>query len=231
MPIKPSVLIIEDDTDIRELLEYNLSSYGFHCVSEESGEAGLRRIRQSPVDLILLDIMLPGENGIEILKRIKSDDRLKATPVVMVSAKSQESDVVLGLELGADDYIAKPFSPSELIARIKSVLRRTLYKDDTHEPQVSLGPLRIDPLRYDVFLESKKLSLTLTEFKIVYALAKSPGVAFTREQLLSKINNDQTFVIDRNIDVHVRAIRRKLNDHANLITTVRGIGYKACEAY
>lgn len=219
------ILIIEDDPDISELVQYNLERQGYKVYTAINGEWGLRDAISYRPSVIVLDVMLPGINGLEVCKRVRSDERICHTPIVMLTAKSQESDVVVGLELGADDYITKPFSPNELIARIKAVLRRGLLADKSND-RIEVGPIVIDTAKYEVTYGGRAIKLTLAEFKLVTTLARRPGFVFTREQLLECIGSQDTFLIDRNIDVHIRSIRKKLEEGADFITTVRGVGYK-----
>lgn len=225
------ILIIEDDPDILELLEYNLTKQNYRVYTATNGETGLSSVRSIQPDLIILDIMLPGIDGLEVCKAIRTDKDLPYIALIMLTAKSQESDVIVGLELGADDYMSKPFSPNELAARIKAVLRRNGPNGEALEPAIRLGPLTIDPNKYEVLYEGQPLLLTLSEFRLLSAMAKRPGKVFSREQLLSQLSDQDTYLIDRNIDVHVRAIRKKLKGSSDLIQTVRGIGYKCQEAH
>ena len=227
---KESVLIIEDDPDISELLQYNLEREGYkvHCCAD--GEIGLQQALKIKPQFILLDLMLPGMDGLKICQALRAAEETVDTPIVMITAKGEESDVIVGLEIGADDYVTKPFSPRELIARMRAVLRRnrgaTVVGNDV---TWTVGPLKIDSERHEVYLHDQPLALTLAEHKLLATLASRPGRVFTREQLLEKITGGDTYVIDRNVDVHVRAIRKKLGDDANFIVTVRGVGYKCLE--
>jgi len=222
---QPTVLIIEDDPDLQELLEYNISSAGFTTLTSEDGERGLSLAKEQKPDLIILDIMLPGMDGISVLKHLRADDHVGSVPVLMLTAKSEEDDIVQGLDHGADDYMTKPFSPKELVARIKSILRRA---EDSGEPGafVSLGPIKIDTDNYQVWMSGKELSFTLTEFNILKSLISSPGRVFSRNKLIELALGTDIFVIDRNVDVHVRSIRKKLAENSELIQTIRGVGYK-----
>jgi len=222
---KPTVLIIEDDPDLQELLEYNVSSAGFLTLTSEDGERGLALAKERQPELIILDIMLPGMDGISVLKHIREDELIRNTPVLMLTAKSEEDDIVQGLERGADDYMTKPFSPKELVARIKSILRR--FDTTTEEsPQFSQGPIKVDTDNYQVWLDGKEITFTLTEFNITKALITNPGRVFSRNKLIELALGTDIFVIDRNVDVHVRSIRKKLGEHSDLIQTIRGVGYK-----
>lgn len=222
------ILIIEDDSDISELVQYNLEREGYKVVTSANGESGFSQAMTHRPDLIILDLMLPGLDGLSVCRKLRAHPTTAEVPIVMLSAKGEESDVVIGLELGADDYVAKPFSPKELLARIRAVLRRP-RQSPVVEGRRTTGPVTLDPDRHEAYLNGELLVLTLAEYKLLSALTSRPGRVFTREQLLEKITGGETYVIDRNIDVHIRAIRKKLGDHAEFIQTVRGVGYKCRE--
>ena len=224
------ILIIEDDFDISELVQYNLEREGYKVFMEHDGERGYTRAVQIKPTLIVLDLMLPGLDGLSVCKQLRSHPVTQDVPIVMLTAKNEESDVVIGLEMGADDYVSKPFSPKELIARIRAVLRRPLLQaPKSPSSLLSVGPVAIDADRHEVLLKGQPLALTLAEYRLLTALASRPGRVFTREQLLEKITGGEVYVIDRNVDVHIRAIRKKLGDEADFILTVRGVGYKCRE--
>ena len=222
---KPKIVAIEDEVDILEVINYNLSKEGFDVCSALDGEEGLALIKKEVPDLVLLDLMLPGLDGIEICRKLKTDYSTRSIPIIMVTAKGEESDIVLGLGMGADDYMVKPFRPRELMARIRSVLRRGDFIEEG-EGVVSIDELVIDINRHQVKLEGKKIVLTAMEFKLLHFLASHPGQVFTRENLLNHVSSDDTFIIDRNIDVHIRSIRKKLNKHRELIETIHRVGYR-----
>ena len=222
---KPKIVVIEDEVDILEVINYNLSKEGFDVCSALDGEEGLALIKKEVPDLVLLDLMLPGLDGIEICRKLKTDYSTRSIPIIMVTAKGEESDIVLGLGMGADDYMVKPFRPRELMARIRSVLRRGDFIEES-EGVVSIDELVIDINRHEVKLEGKKIVLTAMEFKLLHFLASHPGQVFTRENLLNHVSSDDTFIIDRNIDVHIRSIRKKLNKHRELIETIHRVGYR-----
>ena len=222
---KPKIVVIEDEVDILEVINYNLSKEGFDVCSALDGEEGLALIKKEVPDLVLLDLMLPGLDGIEICRKLKTDYSTRSIPIIMVTAKGEESDIVLGLGMGADDYMVKPFRPRELMARIRSVLRRGDFIEEG-EGVVSIDELIIDINRHEVKLEEKKIVLTAMEFKLLHFLASHPGQVFTRENLLNHVSSDDTFIIDRNIDVHIRSIRKKLNKHRELIETIHRVGYR-----
>ena len=222
---KPKIVVIEDEVDILEVINYNLSKEGFDVCSALDGEEGLALIKKEVPDLVLLDLMLPGLDGIEICRKLKTDYSTRSIPIIMVTAKGEESDIVLCLGMGADDYIVKPFRPRELMARIRSVLRRGDFIEEG-EGVVSIDELIIDINRHEVKVEGKKIVLTAMEFKLLHFLASHPGQVFTRENLLNHVSSDDTFIIDRNIDVHIRSIRKKLNKHRELIETIHRVGYR-----
>lgn len=225
------ILIIEDEPDIIEVLKYNLEKNHFSVASAASGEAGLKAAGELLPDLVLLDLMLPGIDGLEVCRRLRDDPRTRDIPVVMLTAKGTESDVVVGLTLGADDYIVKPFSTSELMARIKAVLRRTEPREGEAQGEVlSSGPLRVDLSKHVASLDGAPIELTLSEFKLLTFLMKKKGRVFTRDQLLDAVVGPDVFVTARNIDVHVAALRKKLGKYGGCIITVRGVGYRFEEA-
>lgn len=221
------IAIIEDEPDILEVLSYNLKREGFVVLAALDGDAGLSMVKNEKPDLVLLDLMLPGMDGVEICSSIKNDTELQNTLVIMVTAKGEESDVVLGLGVGADDYVSKPFSPKELVARVKAVLRRgTLLDLNPEKDKIEYGDLCIDTQKYEVLVKGQEVKLTATEFRILHYLASHSGRVFSREQLLNKALGDASVVVDRNIDVHIRGIRKKLAIQPPLIETIRGIGYR-----
>ena len=221
------IVVIEDEADILEVLQYNLTREGYRVDTSQSGEEGLERVRDQDPDLVLLDLMLPELDGIEVCRRLKADPVTSSIPVIMVTAKGEESDVVLGLQMGADDYVTKPFNPRELTARVKAVLRRGPLKEQrgTGERIVRDG-LMIDATKHKVTVNDDPLTLTATEMRLLHFLASNPGRVFTRDQLVSRVIGDHAVVCDRNIDVHVGAIRRKLGPCRDLIETLRGVGYR-----
>jgi len=221
------IIIIEDEKDILEVLEYNLKREGYRVSVSSDGKAGLKMVHQDKPDLVLLDIMLPELDGLEICRILKNEPSTRAIPIIMVTAKEEESDVVLGLGLGADDYVTKPFSPKELIARIKALLRRSSETNGAaSSSSITLGPLKINPEQFSAQLFDQILNLTNTEFRLLYKLASQPGRVFSREQLIQDAIGDHVVVSDRNIDVHIRAIRKSLGDHQDYIETVRSVGYR-----
>ena len=228
LPVKQkTIIVIEDEADIREVIEHNLSREGYEVYSSADGEKGLALVRKILPDLVLLDLMLPGLDGITVCRRIKADPLTRSTGVVMVTAKGEESDIVLGLGVGADDYVTKPFSPRELIARVEAVLRRGPLKDEQNtRERVVRGDLVIDIGRYEAQIGESPLVFTVTELRLLHFLASYPGRVFTRDHLVKRVIGEDTYVVDRNIDVHVRSVRKKLGEHRDLIKTIRGVGYR-----
>jgi DNA-binding response OmpR family regulator len=223
---KETILVIEDERDIVEIIEYNFQREGYTVLSANNGEKGLEIARTRRPAAIILDLMLPGLDGIEVAKRLRQDPNTREIAILMLTAKGEESDIILGLGVGADDYVVKPFKLKELVARVKAVLRRGPLMDDGPTGQrVERGGLIIDKAKYIVQHDGKDVPLTLTEFKLLETLASAPGRVFTRELLLQRIQGE-AYIDERNIDVHVRSIRKKLGDSSEYILTVRGVGYK-----
>jgi DNA-binding response OmpR family regulator len=224
---REQVLVVEDEADLREVIAYNLTREGFKVLSAEGGVEALRKARENDPGLMLLDLMLPDLDGLEVCRRLRRDPLTSALPIIMVTAKGEESDVVLGLGIGADDYVTKPFSPSELVARVKAVLRRgrTRAEEGPSERIVRDG-LTIDVTRHEVLVDGRAAKFTATELKLLHFLAAHPGRVFTRDQLLRRVMGEQVVLVDRNVDVHVRAIRSKLGRHRAALETVRGVGYR-----
>jgi two-component system phosphate regulon response regulator PhoB len=229
--MKQTIVAIEDEPDLLEVLQYNLTREGYRVESSKDGDEGLELIGKVRPDLVLLDLMLPGMDGLEICRRVKYDAATRHIPIIIVSAKGEEGDVILGLELGADDYIAKPFSPRELLARVRAVLRRGSSRRADSDPcPLSFGALTVDPLRHEVVVDGESVGFTATEFRLLYYLASHPGRVFTRDQLIRNAVGEDVVILERNIDVHVRAMRRKLGRHAEAIETIRGVGYRFLDA-
>lgn len=227
--MRSNILVIEDEEDIQELVDYNLTKNGFTVSSVNNGETGLKKIAAEPPDLVLLDLMLPGLDGLEVCRRLKSDPATQKIPVVMLTARGEEADIVAGLELGAEDYITKPFSPKVLIARVRAVLRRDRSREVDPEETVSIHDLQIHPGRHEVLVSGKAVKLTVTEFRILHLLALRPGWVFTRYQIVDQIRGEDYPVTDRSIDVHIVALRKKLGEAGAVIETVRGVGYRMKE--
>lgn len=221
------IIVIEDETDILEVIEHNLSREGYEVHTVTDGSEGLRRVKKEMPSLVLLDIMLPGLDGIEICRKLKEDDATRHIPIIMVTAKGEESDIVLGLGLGADDYITKPFSPRELTGRVRAVLRRgPLIDERSSKERIVLDGVTIDSSKHEVLVNKAVVAFTATEFRILHFLAFNPGRVFTREQLLNSTVGESAVVVDRNIDVHIKSVRAKLGRHRELIETIRGVGYR-----
>jgi len=223
---KQKILVVDDEEDILELLRFNLTKEGFAVVCAASGEEALKSALSQKPDLILLDLLLPGMDGLEVARRLKKDDATKETPIIMVTAKGEEADIVTGLEVGAEDYIAKPFSRKVLIARVRAVLRRKASAPADDQEVVAVHDLLIHPGRREVLVEGKPIPLTFTEFGIVNFLARRPGWVFTRSQIVDAVKGDEYFVTDRAVDVQVVGLRKKLGSAAKYIETVRGVGYR-----
>ena len=220
------ILIIEDEPDIREVISYNLSKEGYRVVSAASGEEGLKSAMSQPPDLVILDLMLPGVYGLDVCRRIRNDSRTAAIPIIVLTARSEESDVITGLEVGADDYVTKPFSPKVLVARIRARLREKSEEPDKVEKKINLKRISMDKGRHSVEVDGKPVTLTPTEFKLLWMLAKNPGLVFSRYEIVNAVRGEDAIVADRSVDVQVVGLRKKLGDCAESIETVRGVGYR-----
>jgi phosphate regulon transcriptional regulator PhoB len=221
------ILVVDDEADLVELVSYNLNKEGFTVDSASGGEAALTKMRKDKYDLVILDLMLPGIQGIELCRILRNDPKTAGLPIIMLTAKGEEVDRILGLEMGADDYMTKPFSPRELVARVRAVLRRSTEKPLT-EKILKIGELEIDRERYTVSIKGKPIKLSATEFKLLLFLAERKGKVFSRGQLLDAIWRDEAFVEPRTVDVHIRRLRSHIEeDPANprYIKTMRGLGY------
>jgi two-component system phosphate regulon response regulator PhoB len=254
-----NIVVIEDEDAIRDIVAYNLERAGFEVATAGNGRDGLQLVRDLLPGLVLLDLMLPELDGIEVCRRLRSDPATARIPVIMLTAKGDEGEIVEGLEAGADDYVTKPFSPRELVARVQANLRRVeLGGDDTvavatgaaaaagagddgldvdHElaadperRRVQVGDVVVDPDRHEVLVAGTDVRFTRTELRLLHVLLRKPGRVYTREQLVERVMGDNAWVTDRTIDVHVRAIRRKLGEHADAIETIRGVGYRGRDA-
>jgi two-component system alkaline phosphatase synthesis response regulator PhoP len=226
---KEKILVVDDEEDILELVRYNLDREGYQVVCANSGEAALKAAASDPVDLIILDLMLPGIDGLEVARRLKQSTATKEIPIVMLTAKGEEADVVAGLELGADDYVTKPFSPRILIARMKAVIRRRGGIVDLENEVLTIRELSIHPGRRHVTANGTALDLTYTEFQVLYFLARRPGWVFTRSQIVDAVRGDDYPVTDRSVDVQIVGLRKKLGALGHYIETVRGVGYRFIE--
>jgi phosphate regulon transcriptional regulator PhoB len=226
--VRQRVVIIEDEKDIVDLIRYNFRKEGFEIESFLRGKEGLEYLRRKPADLVLLDILLPDLDGVEICKRLRADDRLKSIPVIFLSAKGEEIDRVVGLEIGADDYVVKPFSPRELIARVKAVLRRQVRAAEKCEV-IEAGGFRLDSRTQEVRVGSRPVELSTLEFKLLHFLASNPRRIFSRDRLLDEVWGSDRFVTPRTVDVHIRRLREKIEAQASkprYLQTVRGAGYR-----
>ena len=228
---KENILVIDDEKDIVRIIQYHLKQEGFRVIKAHSGGAALDIIDSvNDIGLIILDIMLPGINGLEICKRLKSGDKTRFIPVIMLTVKSDEADIIRGLKAGADDYITKPFSPKVLVERVKTVLKRHGNPAKNDGPEIiRAGGIEIDIGKHTAKIKNSPLSLTAIEFNILSSLAKEPGRAFSREELLRDAWNGETGTADKAVDVHIAWLRQKLGGHGELIETVRGIGYRMKE--
>ncbi len=222
---KGVILVIDDERDLIELVRYNLEKEGFRVLGACDGESGLKIAAAEKPNLVVVDLMLPGIDGMEVCRLLRSTRGTSRIPVIMLTAKGNESDRILGLELGADDYVTKPFSPRELAARVKAVLRRALSPQETSE-MLRRGELVIDVTRHEVVCGGQSLALTATEFKLIHFLASHPGRVFSRNEIINGALGQDIAVVDRTVDVHITALRRKLGVNGDLIETVRGFGYK-----
>ena len=226
---KNKILVVDDEEDILELVKHHLVREGYRVVCAETGEKALTRAREASIDLIVLDLMLPGMDGLEITKVLKSDSKTRHIPIVMLTAKGEEADIVTGLELGGDDYITKPFSPRVLLARVKAMLRRHPRETDDDTAVIQIHDLVIHPGRRNVTINRQTIDLTFTEFQVLFFLAKRPGWVFTRSQIVDAVRGDDYPVTDRSVDVQIVGLRKKLGEFGKYIETVRGVGYRFCE--
>lgn len=222
---KAKILVVDDEEDIRELVELNLSHEGFKVIMCETGEKAIEKAGSELPDLIILDLMLPGMDGFEVCRKLKSDMKTQNIPVVMLTAKSGETDVVTGLEVGADDYVTKPFSGKVLTARVRRLLRRADAKSED-KTVLKIGDLTIDPSRREVLVKNKAADLTFTEFNILQILARKPGIVFTRYQIVDALHGSDYIVTERAVDVQIVSLRKKLGACGDYIETVRGVGYR-----
>jgi len=220
------ILVVEDDEDIMELISFNLKQEGYSVVKAATGENAVKQAHSASPDLILLDVMLPEIDGLEVCRRLKGDTKTKQLPVIMVTAKGEESDVVSGLELGAEDYVVKPFRPKELVARVRAVLRRKSQAADQAPEKIKIDELQIDLKRREVLVKGKTVELTYTEFQILYFLVQKPGWVFSRYQIVDAVRGSDYPVTDRSVDVQIVGLRKKLGKAGDRIETVRGVGYR-----
>jgi len=227
---KEHILVVDDEEDILELVRYNLAREGYQVQGALSGEEALKKVAKESFDLIVLDLMLPGIDGLEVAKRLRNEKKNQQVPIVMLTAKGEEADVVTGLELGADDYVTKPFSPRILIARIRAVLRRKAKAPEDDSAVISIRGLEIHPGRRIVSTQEGTIDLTYTEFQVLYILARRPGWVFTRSQIVDAVRGSDYPVTDRSVDVQIVGLRKKLGSYGKFIETVRGVGYRFRES-
>jgi two-component system alkaline phosphatase synthesis response regulator PhoP len=220
------IFVVEDEPDILELVRYNLVQHGYEVACVLSGEEALAQIRSRLPDLVILDLMLPGVDGLEVCKVLKREARTANIPILMLTARSEEADIVAGLELGADDYLVKPFSPRVLLARIKAVLRRQQTATPETTEELVRSELVIRPGRYEVLARGQLIQLTRSEFRILHLLARRPGWVFTRNQIIDAAQGEDSSVTARSVDVHMVSLRRKLGPSGEVIETIRGVGYR-----
>jgi len=227
---KSTILVIEDDQDIVDVVRYNLEREGFRVLEANDGERGLEAAARSKPDLVLLDLMLPGVDGLEVCRRLREKTETRGLPVIMITAKGEESDVVVGLEMGADDYLPKPFSPRELVARSRAVLRRVnRAPGELGRTRIEVKDLVLDSTRHEVLHNGEPVPLTRAEFRLLWALGQRPGRVYARNELVEEITAGESLIIDRNVDVHISSIRKKLGEAGDVITTIRGVGYKCVD--
>ena len=225
--LKDTILIVDDEEDIVELIKYNLKNEGYAILTALTGEQAKKEARQSRPDLVVLDLMLPGIDGLEVTRHLKNNDKTNHIPIVMLTAKGEESDIVIGLEMGANDYISKPFSPKVLIARIRAILRRRKKDIDQTRDRINQeGNLFVDRAKHLVTIEGKALDLTFSEFELLSFLLNKKGWVFTRKQIVDAIHGEGYSVTERSIDVMIVGLRKKLKKYSSAIETVRGIGYR-----
>jgi len=223
------VLVVEDEPDQQELLRYNLSREGYRVATADDGRSAIEAVEDTTPDLIVLDLMLPGVDGLEVCRRLRSNPRTAGIPIVMLTAKSEDSDVVTGLEVGADDYVTKPYSPRVLLARVRAVLRTRRQNPDGQESgerTIRHGSLEIRPDRFEATVSGESVKLSGTEFRMLTLLAGKPGRVFTRAQIIRNVHGDNAAVTDRSVDVHIFWLRQKLGEVGQAIEAVRGVGYR-----
>ena len=219
------IFVVDDEPDILKLVSLHLKKANFEAIGLNNAKELFDLLENRVPSLIILDLMLPDADGFDVCKQLKRDDRFSTIPIIMLTAKGEETDKIVGLELGADDYVTKPFSPKELVARVKAVLRRFNQSQETKIIKIG-DKLVIDPQKYQVYVDGKEIKLTSTEFRLLYFLCRRKGWVFTREQILDYLWGNEKMVLDRTVDVHVRNLRKKLGSAGNIIKNVRGIGYK-----
>jgi two-component system phosphate regulon response regulator PhoB len=227
---KEQILVVDDEEDILELVRYNLAMEGYRIICSTTGEDALSKARAERLDLIILDLMLPGIDGLEVTRKLKDNSKTRSIPIVMLTAKGEEPDIVTGLELGADDYITKPFSPRILTARVRAILRRQAAEPVDDNAVIRILELEIHPGRRSVTADGQPIELTYTEFQVLYVLARRPGWVFTRSQIVDAVRGDDYPVTDRSVDVQIVGLRKKLGPYGQYVETVRGVGYRFKES-
>jgi two-component system, OmpR family, alkaline phosphatase synthesis response regulator PhoP len=223
---KEKILVVDDEEDILELVRFNLAREGYQVHGAATGESAVAQSKSVKPDLIILDLMLPGMDGLEVARVLKQNPDTRQIPIVMLTAKGEDADIVAGLELGAEDYITKPFSPRVLVARVRAVLRRGKTASPPGEEIIKIHDLAVNPLRHEVLVKNKPVDLTATEFKILQVLAARPGWVFTRNQIINQVKGDDYPVTDRSVDVQIVGLRKKLGAAGNYIETIHGVGYR-----
>ncbi len=222
-----TVLIVEDERDILNLISFNLRKAGYRTRGVTTGEEGMAALLEEPPDLVILDLMLPGMDGFAVCREMKANETLKDIPVIMLTAKTEDSDIVSGLEAGADDYITKPFSPKVVVARVKTALRRLRNERiQVENDKIRIHGIEIDPGKHEVYCDGKLVDLSATEFLILSFLASNPGWVFSRSQIITAVKGEDYPVTERSVDVQILGIRKKLGDYGKQIATIRGVGYK-----
>ncbi len=223
---KEKILVVDDEEDILELVRYNLFKNGYQVTCVTSGELAMQKLKEETPHMILLDLMLPGMDGLDVCRSLRSNPATVNIPIIMITAKGEDADIVTGLELGADDYLTKPFSPRVLLARIRAILRRNKQDELDESSVLKTHDIVVNPARHEVLVKGEQLMLTATEFGILHFLARRPGWVFSREQIISAVKGDDYPVTERSVDVQVVGLRKKLGDSGDLIETVRGVGYR-----
>lgn len=223
---KETILVVDDEEDILELVRFHLSREGYEVLCAETGEDGWRKVKAHAIDLLVVDLMLPGIDGLELTRRLKNDPGTRQIPVLMLSAKGEEVDIVTGLELGADDYVTKPFSPRVLVARVRAAFRRQSTPAVAEDALIRIHDLVIDRGKRSLSIDDNTIDLTFTEFQVLALLANRPGWVFTRSQIVDAVRGDDYPVTDRSVDVQIVGLRKKLGVSGQLIETVRGVGYR-----
>ena len=228
-PMTHRILVVEDEIDLLDAVSFALKKEGLKPIRAESGEEALALVEEARPDLVLLDLMLPGMDGIEVCRRLRANEKTARVPIIMVTAKAEETDAIIGLGVGADDYVRKPFGLKELVARVRAVLRRAEEPQDDVHRVITTGALEVDPSKHEVRISGQAVVLTATEFRLLHHLVRNRGRVYTRTQLLDQVVGHDVIVVERNIDVHVSALRRKLGEEGTRIETIRGVGYRFSE--